>query len=79
MRLAIFALPLVLAAGQVSAKHDRHHRSVPRISGEFRLDKAASEQAASSPKPVAASIQPGAAPQSARPRVRIVLPSPFSQ
>lgn len=79
MRLAILLIPFVLAAGQASAEHDRHHRSVPRITGEIRLDRVQPEQTASVSEPVAASLQAESPAKAERPRVRVVLPSPFAR
>ena len=75
MRLAILILPLVLSAYPAAAEHDRHHRSVPRVSGQIRL-----EQAPAPPSTVqAVSLTADTPAKAERARVRVVLPSPFAR
>ncbi len=50
MRQILLILPFILAANPVSAEHDRHHRSVPRVSGEVRIEAALATQPA--PRPI---------------------------
>ena len=73
MRLAILILPFLLAADPAAAEHDRHHRSVPRVAGEVRIDAAL---AADQPTPAAAAMNDR---KPERRPVRVVLPSPFAQ
>ncbi len=80
MRLTILILPfLLLAANQASAEHDRHHRSVPRVTGEMRLETPAIPQPVAVSEAVVTGLPAQSAPKPERPRVRVVLPSPFAQ
>jgi hypothetical protein len=80
MRLAILILPFLLAANPVSAEHDRHHRSVPRVKAEVRVEAVLNAQPAVQsivpPAPVATTADER---KPERRPVRVVLPSPFAQ
>ncbi len=42
LSIPFLILPSLLAAGQAAAEHDRHHRSVPRVKAEVRMETPAS-------------------------------------
>ncbi len=80
MRLAILILPVLLATSPASAEHDRHHRSVPRVSGELRIEAALNAQPVAQPVAQPAPVVPTAGEGKPQRRpVRVVLPSPFAQ
>lgn len=78
MRLAILILPLALAAAPVAAEHDRHHKSIPRVTGQVRLEPAPAAKPRPEAEMQAVSLSAGQ-PKAERARVRVVLPSPFAQ
>ncbi len=82
MRQILLILPFILAANPVSAEHDRHHRSVPRVKAEVRLETPASGPS-TAPAIQASAIAPDvsatAERPAGRPPVRVVLPSPFAR